>query len=37
LGNAKAKDVKKLIKLIKKTVKRKFKIKLEEEIQYLGF
>lgn len=33
----KAKDVVNLIKLIKKKVKEKFKIKLEEEIQYLGF
>ncbi len=37
LGNAKAKDVLELIKLVKKTVKNKFKINLEEEIQYLGF
>ena len=37
LGGAKAKDVKKLIKLIKKSVKERFKINLEEEIQYLGF
>jgi len=37
LGNGKAKDVKKLIKLIKKKVKNKFKIELEEEIQYLSF
>lgn len=37
LGNGKAKDVKKLIELIKKKVKERFKIKLEEEIQYLGF
>lgn len=37
LGNAKAKDVLKLIKLIKKEVKKKFKINLEEEIQYFGF
>ena len=36
LGGAKAKDVKKLINLIKKQVKNKFKINLEEEIQYLG-
>ncbi|MCD6429522.1 hypothetical protein J7L09_02410, partial [bacterium] len=34
--NAKAKDVLKLIKLVKKTVKNKFKITLEEEIQILG-
>lgn len=37
LGGAKAKDVKKLISLVKKSVKKKFKIKPEEEIQYLGF
>lgn len=37
LGNGKAKDVIKLIKLIKKEVKNKFKINLEEEIQLLGF
>ena len=37
LEEAKAKDVKKLIKLIKKSVKERFKINLEEEIQYLGF
>ena len=36
-NGAKAKDVFKLIKLIKKQVKKKFKINLEEEIQYLGF
>jgi len=35
LGNARAKDVKKLINLIKKEVKKKFKINLEEEIQFL--
>jgi len=37
LGKAKAKDIRKLIDLIKKRVKKKFKTKLEEEIQYLGF
>lgn len=37
LGGAKAKDVLALINLIKKEVKNKFGIKLEEEIQYLGF
>jgi UDP-N-acetylmuramate dehydrogenase len=37
LGGAKAKDVKKLIKLVKQKVKSKFGIVLEEEIQYLGF
>jgi len=36
IGNAKAKDVKKLIDLCKEKVKEKFKIKLEEEIEYLG-
>jgi len=37
LGKGKAKDVMKLIKLIKKEIKKKFKIELEEEIQFLGF
>jgi len=37
LGNASAKDVKKLINFVKKSIKKHFKIKLEEEIQYLGF
>ncbi|MCP6718252.1 MAG: UDP-N-acetylmuramate dehydrogenase [Patescibacteria group bacterium] len=37
LGNAKAKDVKKLIELIKTKVKNKFGIILEEEIQYFNF
>ncbi len=37
LGKGKARDVKKLISLIKKKVKNKFGIKLEEEICYLGF
>ena len=37
LGGGKAKEVVELIKLIKKEVRRKFKIKLEEEIEYLGF
>jgi UDP-N-acetylmuramate dehydrogenase len=37
LGKGKAKDVKKLINLIKKRVKEKFGITLKEEIQYLGF
>jgi UDP-N-acetylmuramate dehydrogenase len=36
LGNAKAKDVKKLIDLCKEKVKEKFGIELEEEIEYLG-
>jgi UDP-N-acetylmuramate dehydrogenase len=36
LGKGKAKDVKKLINLVKKQVKNKFKIILEEEIQYLS-
>ena len=35
LGGAKAEDVKSLINLIKKEVKKKFKINLEEEIQFL--
>jgi len=35
LGGATAQDVKKLINLAKKSVKNKFKVKLEEEIQYL--
>ncbi len=37
LGQAKANDVIKLIQIIKKSVKEKFKINLEEEVQYLGF
>ena len=37
LGNGKAKDVIKLIKLIKQKVKKKFGVTLEEEIQFLGF
>jgi UDP-N-acetylmuramate dehydrogenase len=37
LGKGKARDVKKLIKLIKKRVKKNFKIDLEEEIQFIGF
>jgi len=37
LGNAKAREVKKLINLTKKKVKEKFGIELKEEIQYLGF
>ena len=36
LGGAQAKDVKKLIKLIKKEVKNKFKVVLEEEIDFLS-
>ncbi|XOA42566.1 MAG: UDP-N-acetylmuramate dehydrogenase [Candidatus Nealsonbacteria bacterium] len=35
LGNGKAKDVKKLIKLVKLKVKKKFGISLKEELQYL--
>jgi UDP-N-acetylmuramate dehydrogenase len=35
--NARAKDVVKLIELIKKEVKRKFNIELEEEIKLVGF
>ena len=37
LGRAKAKDVIALIELCKREVKNKFKVNLEEEIQYLGF
>jgi len=37
LGNGRAKDVKKLINLVKTKIKNKFKINLEEEVQYLGF
>ena len=37
LGKGSAKDVKELINLIKKQVKKKFKVKLKEEIQFLGF
>jgi UDP-N-acetylmuramate dehydrogenase len=37
LGKGKAKDVVKLINLIKKKVKEKFGVNLEEEIIYLGF
>ena len=37
LGNAKAKDVKELIELIKTKVKNKFAISLKEEIQYFNF
>lgn len=37
LGGAKTKDVIKLIHLIKKKVKNRFGITLEEEIQHLGF
>jgi len=36
LGNARAKDVKKLIDLCKEKVREKFGVKLEEEIEYLG-
>jgi UDP-N-acetylmuramate dehydrogenase len=37
LGGAKAEDVKKLIQLIKKSVKEKFNLNLEEEIEHLDF
>jgi UDP-N-acetylmuramate dehydrogenase len=37
LGQGRARDVRKLIKFIKKSVKNKFGIKIEEEIQFLGF
>jgi len=36
LGKGKAEDVIKLIKLIKREVKKKFSVTLEEEIQYVG-
>jgi len=36
LGNAKAKDVKRLINLCKEKVKERFGMQLEEEIEYLG-
>ena len=36
LGGAKARDVFKLAQLVKKEVKRKFGIILEEEVQFLG-
>ncbi|MCX6791305.1 MAG: UDP-N-acetylenolpyruvoylglucosamine reductase, partial [Candidatus Gribaldobacteria bacterium] len=36
-GSAKSLDVVELINLIKQKVQAKFKIILEEEIQYLGF
>ncbi len=36
-NSAKARDVVKLINLIKERVKEKFNVELEEEIQYLGF
>jgi UDP-N-acetylmuramate dehydrogenase len=37
LGGARAEDVKKLINLAKKLVKKKFGVVLKEEIRYLGF
>jgi len=37
LGGAKARDVLRLINLIKKKVKAKYNIELKEEIEYLGF
>ena len=37
MGGARACDVKKLIDLIKKKVKKEFNIVLTEEVQYLGF
>jgi UDP-N-acetylmuramate dehydrogenase len=37
VGNAKASDVKELMEKIKKEVKKKFKIQLEEEIKLVGF
>jgi UDP-N-acetylmuramate dehydrogenase len=35
LGSARAEDVKKLISLVKKEVKKKFQVELKEEVQYL--
>jgi UDP-N-acetylmuramate dehydrogenase len=37
VGEAKASDVKELIEKIKKEVKKKFKVQLEEEIKLVGF
>jgi len=37
LGGARAQDVRKLVNLAKKSVKKKFSLSLREEIQYLGF
>ena len=37
LGGASAENVKKLINLAKKSVKKRFSVSLREEIQYLGF
>ena len=37
LGEAKAEDVIELIKIIKRLVKEKFNVDLQEEVQYLGF
>jgi len=37
LGGAKAEDVIELIKIVKRLVKEKFNVDLQEEIQYLGF
>ena len=37
LGEAKAKDVMELIKLVKKAIKKRFNLDLEEEIEQLGF
>ena len=37
LGRGTAKDVMRLIKIIKNKVKKKFGVVLEEEIQFLGF
>ena len=36
-NDASAQDVLDLIKIIKKAVKKKFDVNLEEEIQYVGF
>jgi len=37
LGEAEAKNIVELIKLIKKEIKNRFNVELEEEIEYLGF
>ena len=37
LGGARAENVRKLINLAKKSVKRRFSVLLREEIQFLGF
>ena len=37
LGGAKAKDVIKLIKLVKLRVKKRFGVDIQEEIRYIGY